>query len=64
MTHKFSLEELRAMDEAQEGACLKCGAVHDSLEPDARKVQCTECGARSVFGAEELMIMGAVDNLD
>ena len=39
------------------GFCIKCGAEHDGCEPDARDYECEECGARAVYGAEELAIM-------
>lgn len=37
------------------GYCTECGAEHEGVEPDARKYNCTECGAMSVYGAEELL---------
>lgn len=40
------------------GICLKCGADHDSCEPDARRYECYECGERAVFGDEEILIQG------
>ena len=40
------------------GFCLACGAEHDSVEPDARKYHCTDCGAHKVYGCEELILMG------
>ena len=41
------------------GFCLACGADADGCEPDARKGPCEECGKREVYGAEEVMMMGA-----
>lgn len=54
------LEAARAQmfDTANPGFCTKCGAEADGCEPDARGYKCEACGARSVFGAEELVIMG------
>ncbi len=40
------------------GFCRVCGTEHDGVEPDARKYLCEDCGAREVYGAEELLIMG------
>ncbi len=40
------------------GFCRVCGAEHCGVEPDARKYPCEDCGAREVYGAEELLIMG------
>lgn len=38
------------------GFCVACGADADGCEPDARNYKCEECGARQVFGAEELLL--------
>lgn len=38
------------------GICVACGADADGCEPDAREYTCECCGARKVFGAEELMM--------
>lgn len=37
------------------GMCVSCGQDQDGCEPDARNYTCESCGARSVFGAEELL---------
>ena len=37
------------------GFCIACGADADGCEPDMRKGECEACGARGVYGAEELM---------
>lgn len=39
------------------GFCLSCGAEATSVEPDARRYACDTCGEKSVFGAEELLLM-------
>ena len=41
----------------QVGFCLACGAEAYGVEPDARKYECEACGAKKVYGAEELLIM-------
>lgn len=41
------------------GFCLACGEEQDGCEPDARRYECECCGARKVYGAEEVLIMGA-----
>lgn len=46
-------------DDSNTGVCLACGAEHDGIEPDARRYVCEECGARRVYGAEELLLMVA-----
>jgi hypothetical protein len=42
------------------GYCLTCGCEHDSVEPDARKYPCEVCETPTVYGAQELMLMGRV----
>lgn len=39
------------------GICLACG---DDAEctPDARRYVCESCGARAVYGCEEILLMG------
>ena len=39
------------------GFCLACGEDAYGVEPDARGYECEACGARAVFGAEEILIM-------
>lgn len=40
------------------GFCIKCGAVHYNVEPDARKYRCQVCEKLAVYGARELLSMG------
>lgn len=40
------------------GFCIECGEEHYYIEPDARKYECENCGARAVYGAQELLMMG------
>jgi hypothetical protein len=48
---------LRAVDADEYlGFCTACGVEASNVEPDARKRECESCGARAVYGAEELMI--------
>ena len=42
------------------GICIVCGADADGCEPDARAYECEECGARAVYGVEELLVSGLV----
>lgn len=37
------------------GFCRKCGEEQYGCEPDARNYECDSCGAKEVFGAEELL---------
>lgn len=39
------------------GFCLACGEENDCCEPDMRRGECEVCGARQVYGAEELCMM-------
>ena len=41
------------------GICLSCGEEQDGCEPDARDYECESCGARKVYGAEEILMMVA-----
>jgi DNA-directed RNA polymerase subunit RPC12/RpoP len=48
---------LEALSEDSDiGFCKACGAETDGVEPDARNYECEACGARHVFGAQELLI--------
>jgi hypothetical protein len=40
------------------GICLECGNEQEGCEPDARNYKCEACGKPSVFGAEEILLMG------
>ena len=41
------------------GFCLACGQEQDGCEPDARNYACESCGENRVFGAEEILMIGA-----
>ena len=36
------------------GFCTACGKKVNGVDLDARKEQCPHCGARAVYGAEQL----------
>lgn len=40
------------------GYCVKCGAEHYGIEPDADKSPCEECEKPAVYGAENILLMG------
>ena len=44
-------------DLADPGFCIKCGADHDGIEPDARNYKCDACGELEVYGAAEVLEM-------
>jgi hypothetical protein len=37
------------------GFCNACGREHHNCEPDMRRGTCESCGARAVYGADELL---------
>lgn len=41
------------------GFCLACGEEQEGCEPDARNYLCESCGKHRVFGAQEILLMGA-----
>lgn len=47
------------------GFCVNCGEEQDGVEPDGRECGCESgcesCGERTVYGIEELMVMGLVE---
>lgn len=55
LTEDRIIEAVQADDNL--GFCVKCGAEHGGLEPDARRRPCETCGdLHSVYGAEEILI--------
>lgn len=62
---KINQDELMAAIEeshsglSNPGFCLECGEQQEGCEPDARGYECECCGARKVYGAEEILMMGA-----
>ena len=40
------------------GFCTACGEQQGGCEPDARRYECEACGAKAIYGAEELLVMG------
>jgi len=45
-----------AENDEQIGFCTACGEEAEGVEPDAQRYECDYCGARAVFGAEELLL--------
>ena len=60
--YQISLEVIEAaMTAGNVGFCTNCGQESaDNCEPDAREYHCHDCGKNSVYGAEELLVMGLV----
>ena len=59
--NKVTIEQIVEAVEADDclGFCIACGAEAFNVEPDARNYECEGCGARQVFGAEELLLMAS-----
>lgn len=57
---KITLEQYQELADEYGGICISCGTEAYNIEPDARKYVCDYCGAKKVYGAEELLIMGLV----
>ena len=57
---KVTIKQVMAAIEADDnlGFCIACGAEAYCVEPDAREYECESCGAKAVYGAEELLLMG------
>ena len=52
------LDELDcAIEDGTIGFCIECGHEQDGCEPDAREYLCENCSKKSVYGAEEILIM-------
>jgi hypothetical protein len=60
--YRFTMSEGEFMrrNNEYEGRCILCGASRGTCEPDARKYPCEKCGQPSVYGLEELLLMGYV----
>ena len=41
------------------GICIACANEQGGAEPDAENYECEACGELTVYGAEQLLIMGA-----
>lgn len=39
------------------GFCINCGEEAEGCEPDARRYHCEHCNKRTVYGAEELLLI-------
>lgn len=64
---QMSEDELQSQlfDSVQDGYCSNCDEItDDSLEPDARDLQCPECGQHTVMGIEWAFISGFIEVSD
>ena len=53
-------DEYSTARDAYQGICVACGAMADSVEPDAEEYQCEGCESHRVYGIEELLMMGRI----
>lgn len=59
---RMTEDDYHMHNNSSDGGCLACGAITDGgCEPDARNYPCDACGAKQVFGIEELMICGKIE---
>lgn len=49
------------LNENYGGFCIACHDETYGVEPDAQQYQCESCGARAVYGVEELLIRGLIE---
>lgn len=61
---KFTLEQIEEAMESDVGFCIACGTPRECCEPDAQNYPCEECGLYRVYGAQELLLMGLVEDND
>ena len=61
MVKKISIGRIMRAIETDDcsGFCTSCGHKQGGCEPDAREYECEKCGKHKVYGAEELLVMGA-----
>jgi hypothetical protein len=58
---KLTLDQVMEAAEKNDGTgfCIACGEEASGVEPDAHEYECESCGAKKVYGAEELLILMA-----
>jgi Zn finger protein HypA/HybF involved in hydrogenase expression len=58
----MNLNEWESHKDDNDGYCIKCEEWTSDgyVEPDAWKYRCPKCGNHTMYGAEELIIMGVV----
>ena len=54
----FTIEQIMEADANYNGFCVACGDEAYNVEPDARKYTCESCGKKTVYGAQEIAMMG------
>lgn len=61
MNFTLTQEDYLYMSEDGTGLCTECGEEAGYCEPDARGYECEYCGEKSVYGVEELLLMGLIE---
>jgi len=58
---RIPLNEVLAAVESDDnlGFCLACGEEAGGVEPDAEGYECESCGKSKVYGAEQILLIGA-----
>ena len=56
----MSEEEYKELCNDYFGLCVLCGETRDCCEPDAMKYDCEDCEKKSVYGTEQLLLMGRI----
>ncbi|MGH9423999.1 MAG: hypothetical protein ACRD3J_28750 [Thermoanaerobaculia bacterium] len=58
----MTVSEFEAACDGYQGFCTSCQSMtSDGVEPDARQCECEDCGERTVYGAEEALLMGLIE---
>lgn len=61
--HKLTMQQAQSMiHDNMKGLCVDCGEVCSDCEPDARERQCPSCHLFTVFGFEECVQRGWIDD--
>lgn len=61
-TLKIGIDKLNRMVDRSMGFCAQCRSwTTGCCEPDARQYPCTRCGESTVYGAEEIVMMGLLE---
>jgi len=61
---KLTEDTYRMLDSDSMGVCRACLTPMCECEPDAKKYKCDGCGEKAVYGAQELMMLGALFLVD
>ena len=57
----INLDEVIDAAECLDGFCISCGFRQGGCEPDASRYTCEDCGKPTVYGAEEIIMMGLAE---